>query len=277
VRKPPSTLLASPDEQEVEAVRSIIRSEFVELVDELGVEGGPRVQRVDDLFALLRDELRRLEDVFGLTGDHVITVEEEQNLTNYLVVRDYVEGLFTTWSGESGFRRRFGGGEARFLGTQLVLLARALSVVAESVEEAYNTMDAVFLGPAERQTVRIDFPATIRIDNREEPISTDAQGQPLQPPSMTVDELLSWVLRFATDEGPRLIQEGGRRGVAAIQPTAGRLQRLVLGASQANVQHVGFGRIRVRRSLIELAAQLGQVERLARELLLEGSASRNHG
>jgi hypothetical protein len=43
------------------------------LVSELGVEGGPRVQRVDDIFTLLRRELERLERVFGLTRENVIT------------------------------------------------------------------------------------------------------------------------------------------------------------------------------------------------------------
>jgi hypothetical protein len=261
-------LLASPDKQEVEAARAIVRTEFSELVSELGVEGGPRVQRVDDLFALLRRELERLERVFGLTRENVITVEEEQNLTNYLVVRDYLDGLFTTWSGERGFRNQFAGTEARFLGTQLVLMSRALSVVAESVEEVYNAMDAVNLGPAERQTVRIEFPQVIRIDNGENPLLSTAPGR---IPSMTVDELLSWVSRFATREGPTLIQDGGRRGVEAIQPIAERLQRLVLGASQANVPHIGFSRVRVRRALNELAAQLGQLERLARELSPNGT------
>ena len=260
-------LLPAPDLQEVEAARAIIRTEFIELVNELGVEGGPRVQRVDDTFSLLRQKLDDVEKFFGFTRDNVITVEEEQNLTNFLVIRDYIGGLEAAWSGARGFRSEFVGTGPKFLGTQLVLLSRALSVVAESVDEAYLVMDSVFLGPSERQTVRIDFPSTIRIDDLEVPILIDTHGRPVQPPPMLVDELLSWVMRFAADEGPQLIQEGGKRGVAAIQPTAQRLQRLVLGASQAKVQHVGFSRTRVRRSLMELAVQLGLVERLARELL----------
>jgi len=260
-------LLPAPDLQEVEAARAIIRTEFIELANELGVEGGPRVQRVDDIFSLLRQKLDDVEQFFGLNRDNVITVEEEQNLTNFLVIRDYIGGLEAAWSGARGFRSEFVGTGPKFLGTQLVLLSRALSVVAESVDETYLVMDSVFLGPSERQTVRIDFPLTIRIDDLEEPILIDTSGRSVQPPPMLVDELLSWVMRFAADEGPQLIQEGGKRGVAAIQPTAQRLQRLVFGASQAKVQHIGFSRTRVRRSLMELAVQLGQVERLSRELL----------
>jgi hypothetical protein len=145
-----------------------------------------------------------------------------------------------------------------------------LSVIAESVDEASRAMDAVMLGPAERRTVRIDFPLTIRRGNRDEPIDPEAPDPKTPPPSMLVDELLTWTARFATEEGPSLIQLAGRRGVAAVQPTAERLQRLVLGAAQANVPSIGFSRPRVRRALVELADQLGQVERLASELLSEG-------
>src|SRR5437660_93036 len=41
------------DPQDTEAVRAIIRSEMGELVNELGMPRGPRVQRVDSLFSLL--------------------------------------------------------------------------------------------------------------------------------------------------------------------------------------------------------------------------------
>jgi hypothetical protein len=122
--------------------------------------------------------------------------------------------------------------------------------VAESVEETYRVMDAVLLGPSERQTVLIDFPR---------------EGGETAPP-MLVEELLSWVARFATEEGPALIKEGGRRGVLAIQPVAVRLQRLVDAASRADVKHVAFKRVRVRRALEELASQIEQVARLANQL-----------
>jgi hypothetical protein len=255
------SLLPDFDPQETAAVRSIVHREFEELVEELSIEGGPRVQRVDDLFALLRLQLEQLEEEFGF-GDQsrVNTVEEEHNLTNYFVVRDYIFGLEEAWSGEGGFRDQFTGA-TKFLGTQLVLLSRSLSVVAESVTEVSLTMDSVFLGPSERQTVRINFPAKIRINGQDEDI---IPGQPGPAPAMLVSELLGWVERFAAEEGPALVQEGGRIGVTSIQPTAGRLQRLVLGAAQTTlVSHIGFNRQRVRRSLDELASQLGEVAQLA--------------
>jgi SdrD B-like domain len=267
-------LLSNFDQQEVDAARSIVRTEFIELVNEVGVEGGPRPQRVDDIFSLLRARLdgdppiKSVRVVFGLTPSSVITVEEEQNLTNFFVVRDYVEGLFTTWT---TFKRQFTSTDTnpKALGTQLVLLSRALSVVAESVDETNAVMDSVFLGPNERQTVIITFPRQVQIERRLVPILSDTPGE---PPPMVVDELMSWIGRFAKDEAPQLIQEGGKRGVEAILPITERLERLVIGAAQPGAStHIGFSRQRVRRALLELANQLGQVRRFATELLRNGT------
>jgi hypothetical protein len=243
-------------------VRAIVHKEFQELVDELGIEGGPRVQRVDDLFDVLEQQIDLLEDKFGFDDPKQInTVEEEQNLTNFLVVRDYVRGLDQAWQ---TFRAQFIGTGSKFLGTQFVLLSRALSVVAESVSEVELTMESVFLGPRERQTVRIEFPAQITLNGQLQPIFKVGT-----PPSMLVSELLDWITRFASDEGPALINDGGRIGISSVQTTADRLQRLVLGAAQTQtVTHIGFTRTRVRRALEELASQIGQVARLAQEVIL---------
>jgi hypothetical protein len=281
-------LRVDPDPQEVDAVRSIVKSELTELVAEFGFEGGPRVQRVDDLFQLLigyapgtqlltngrrtpptargnfivtlpphagqqvanvpvflnafgGGELGRLGDVFGFTKDQVNTIEEELNLTNYLVIRDYVDSLYGSWQ---NFRTSFLRGVDNFLGTQLILLQRTLSVVAESVSETTFAMDSVFLGPAERQTVRIDFPSNVA------------------PAPMYVDELLSWVQNFSTSEGTRIIEEGGKLGVRSIVDTLDLLQRLV-ESSVGRIRHPGARHPRVERTLTELAAQLGEAARLA--------------
>jgi hypothetical protein len=259
------------DNEETAAVRAIVRTEFVELVNELGREGGPRVQRVDDIFVMLKKHIKALEERFGLDPNRIVTVEEEQDLTNFEVIRDYVSGLDATWREN---RTKFTGNGSRYLGTQLVRLARALNSVAESVEETYRVMDAVLLGPSERQTVEINFPAQIQIDGRTEYLLTDDKGRPIrdaqgnlvEPPSMVVEELLSWVERFATEEGPTLIREGGRRGVQAIEPVAVRLALLVKAASQISIRHIAFTRTRVRRALSELADQLKEVADLAQQV-----------
>jgi hypothetical protein len=281
------TLRVDADPQETEAMRSIVRTEFAEVVNEFGVEGGPRVQRVDDLLEALigyvtptaitvpptpptprgdfsvslqgraglisapanadlllafgGGEVGRLGDLFGFTRNLVNTIQEEQNLTNYLVFRDYVRALYTSWL---EFRASFLRGVENYLGTQLILLQRTLSVVAESVDETTFAMDSVFLGPAERQTVRIDFPVNVA------------------PTPMYVDELLTWVQNFASAEGTRIVEDGGKIGVRSIVPTLQLLQNLVQN-SVGRIRHPAARHPRVRRTLGELASQLSEAARLA--------------
>src|SRR5262249_41325883 len=121
------------DDEETAAVRAIVRTEFIELVNEFGREGGPRVQRVDQIFDMLTAHIQDLQERFELKLDKVVTVEEEQNLTNFEVVRDYILGLSQTWE-QTKQRFNITGTDTKYLGTQLVRLSRALNSVAESVE-----------------------------------------------------------------------------------------------------------------------------------------------
>jgi hypothetical protein len=77
---------------------------------------------------------------------------------------------------------------------------------------------------------------------------------------MFVSELLSWVERFATDEGRKLIDEGGRLGVVAFRPTILLLEALVRAAlvppQDPNRMPAAYRRQRVQRAVRELADQL---------------------
>src|SRR5215831_15456930 len=154
------------DLEDSEAIRAIVRSSLTELVGELGREGGPRISRVDELFELLLGEhsslrdtenvagqLGLLRDRFGMRRQFVNTIGEEQNLTNFLILVDNSNSLRQTWISQRHFFDLKG--TDVFLGTQLVLLSRALTVVSESVEEVYFAMDSVFLGQAERQITEL--------------------------------------------------------------------------------------------------------------------------
>jgi hypothetical protein len=272
------------DPENVDAIRAIVQTELTELAEELGVEGGPRVQRVDQLFGfllgddpfddldILRDPdkvqgtLGVLRDRLGLNRKRINTIEEEQNFTNFLVVVDHVVSLAESWDAQRQFFVR-GSAVEPFLGTQLVLLSRDLEVIAESVHEVEFAMNSVFLGPAERQTLELRFPATPQTGTGQQTGAPIIAGTP----PMFVSELLSWVERFATEEGRQLIDEGGRQGVVAFRPTILLLQALVQAAqvTPAGLQDptrmpAAYRRQRVQRALRELADQLaGAAERVA--------------
>jgi Carboxypeptidase regulatory-like domain len=282
-------LRADSDNEETEAARAIVRSELTELVNELGVEGGPRVERVDALFQLLLGlipgqlppsdpltvggQLGRLREAFGLKRLGVNTVDEERNLTNFMILVEYVSSLKTSWESQREFFAR--AGAQPFLGTQLVLLSRALGVVAESVQEVQLVMDSVFLRSAERQTVSLTFAGkTVTVPGK---TPTPVVFQfPSHTAPLFVSELLAWAERFASEEGPRLIQDGGRAGVNAFFPTIDDLRRLVRGAliptqdqPPANPLPAAYRTVRVQRALQELAVGLDEVARLADPLKLQ--------
>ena len=87
---------------------------------------------------------------------YINTVEDEQNYTNYLIINDYVIGLKASWNSVRKYFDHTGAAEP-FLGTQLVLVSQGLTAAAEAVQQVTFAMDSVFLGPAERQTIRLLF------------------------------------------------------------------------------------------------------------------------
>jgi hypothetical protein len=264
----------SADPEVITALREIARSQVTELVNELGILGGPRVFRVNRYFYwligqtitgdpaqtlvtnpdLVTGTLGQLRDELGLQSSAnpwVNTVIDEQVVTNFRILSDYVTSIAMTWINNYSFFLRdsvglFGGAMPQaFLGTQLVLVSRQLSVVSEAVNEVRFTMDSVFLGPAERETLIIQF-----------------SGTPPQP-SMFVEELLRWIESFSTDEGANLIQKAGRLGIGrGFLDFAQQLQGLVLGAiTPVNIASIppGYMTRRVQLAWQNLADQLTEL------------------
>jgi hypothetical protein len=273
------TPLASiADREDVDSIRSIVRSRVVEIVNELSLEGGPRTQRVDELFERLTGlvldndtenvdffvvadsvagELGVLRQRFGFLRDQINLIAEEEDFTNFLIIVDSIGSLFITWQQVRGLFRRdagqlAGNADAPFLGTQLVLLSRQLGVITETVRETYFAMDSVFLGAAERQTVLLPL------------IDEGGLGT-----SILLSELLDWIDRFVTEEGPRLVEDSGTDGVNALEPTIRRLSKLTTsaatltpGAGTATIPPTFFTG-RVQLALRQLAGQLVTATTLA--------------
>ncbi|MBV9083553.1 MAG: hypothetical protein JOZ62_12815, partial [Acidobacteriaceae bacterium] len=256
------------DAEDIAALKAIARSQLTELVRELGFAGGPRVSRVNQYFQMLITSgafppaagglvtdpdqiggtLGTLRDLLGLNfteQDFVNTVQDEQDLSNFRILSDYITSLAQSWINNQGF---FGlDTPTPFFGTQLVLLSRQLLEVAETVDEVRFTLDSVFIGPAERQTLELQFgPGT---------------------PPLFIEDLLTWIQSFAATEGPQLIQDGGKLAVqSSFLPIVKQLQALVRGARNLNLNRRlprGFHTSRVQRALEEVQDGLDELESLA--------------
>jgi hypothetical protein len=270
--------------EDIQALKSVIQTQLTALVAELGIPGGPRVQRVNQLFGLLlgtatfwanpptkspqivpqtdpdqldaTGTLGNLRDEMGLSLISnltlVNTVVDEQNVSNFRIICDYITSLAQSWLNNYSFFVLNSGAQP-FLGTLLVLLSRQLSVIAEKVNEVRFTLDSVFIGPSERQSLTLNFPV-------------DGKGNPVPP--MFLEDLLFWIENFATQEGPQLITEGGRYAVGTSFLTTAvilldTVQQIPASPNAATPIPDGFFTPRVQRSLQDLTDQLSQLERLA--------------
>lgn len=249
------SLLPDADEEEVEAARTILRQGWIEFVNELETEGGPRAPRANQISERLKQQLiPKLGALLGMvkvvngqpqkaantrpmiTRANVITPDEEVNLTNFIALADYIFAVDQSWD---SYRTDFFQAD---LGSGLVLLSRALSVTAETVDEITAAMDSVFVGPAERMVAKIDLQGPYK--------------------DMVVEELLSWITTFASNEAPMLVQDGGKRGVEAILPTADLFRELVgqfIWQIDTGKLPTGLQQQRVKNPLNELMDYLNTV------------------
>ncbi|MGY1665509.1 hypothetical protein [Geodermatophilus sp. SYSU D00696] len=250
-------LLETTDDEVCAALKSVIETEFRELVEELGRLGGPRVPRVDQLWRVLlgyestavtdpdlvEGRLGELREELGLrqagSDDRVNNAAEEQQLTSFRIIVDDLVSLRTSWDRDKRF---FGGGDDNpFLGLQLVRLERQLSVVAGSVDELRAALDAVLIDVDERRTFRI----------------------PISGGSIILEDLLDWAVDLATQEGPHLIRGGGRLAIPrALLPAALELRDLVDQAIDDEGDQdgdLGIHSVRVQEALRSLCRHLHEV------------------
>ncbi|QOJ22861.1 MAG: hypothetical protein HRU78_03680 [Gammaproteobacteria bacterium] len=258
------------DKEDNESMRSMVRFELNELVNELGRVGGPRIQRVGGYFTQLLGKessqidtekvgghLGDLATRFGLNRCQVLTVAEEQNLTNFLIMVDYTQSLFQTWEAQKDFFSRIKSGKDKFLGTQLVRLSQTLAVIVESVHEVYVVMDSVFFGAEERQVTVLKF-------------SESTPSTKIEP--ITVADLLSWVEHFAAVEATQIIENSGKDGVKLVASMLDELRNLmekVSGFKQSNINNKlpqAFFASRVTEALSSIAHYLTEAHAIADEI-----------
>jgi hypothetical protein len=278
------TLRPDADDAYVTVVRQLVQSQLTELVNELGFQGGPRVVRVDQYFHMLmgvhidgngteaasdgdipndpdhvRGTLGSMRDEMGLRTtpqarfrSYINTVEDEQNVTNFRVIVDYVGAILNSWLNSAHF---FATLKTPFLGTQLVWISRQLGVVSEAVDEIRFLLDANLVGPAERETMWL-YNLTF----------TQRDGSQGTLPDISLEALLSWIQTFVRKEAPDIIRNGGRLGIGVdIERMIHQLShyaRALVVHSQGDADF-RLNNERVRPALRKLAAQLHELARMA--------------
>lgn len=262
------------DPEFVKALREMAKSQMNQILGELGAVGGPSVLRVNTYFQILLGQgdplpkkgevefdpdsidgtLGTLRNTYGVyfgQNPFLNSIEDEQDITNFRVISDYMTSLLQSWVSNATFFL-LGTNTPAFFGTQLVLISRQFSVIAETVNEVRFAMDSVFIGPSERQTLLLEF----------------ADGA---TPAMFVEDILQEIQDFVSSEGPRLLRDGGKISIPNnILPVIRNLKHLVhMAHTPADIRNFnklpdGYRTVRARRSLHDLDEQLKALIGLAR-------------
>jgi hypothetical protein len=259
------------DPEYVKALREMARSQMTEIVKEFGAAGLPSILRIDTYWEILlgqhpsrhknvefdpdkiKGTLGELRDTYGIKfrgNKFNNSIEDEQDITNFRMISDYMTSLMQSWIANREFFI-VAPNRLAFFGTQLVLISRQLNVIAETVNEVRFTLDSVFIGPNERQTLLIEF-----------------RDRSLSP--MFLEDVLVEIERFVTDEGPRLLRDGGKISVTNnILPVVRSLKHMIEQAHDpVNRTKIpdGFRTARVRRSLDDLQDQLRDLIQLTEQV-----------
>ena len=250
------------DPEYVKALREMARSQMTEIVRELGVVGLPSILRINTYFEILLgqhdpevefnpDEIQgtlgELRDTYRIEfigNPFNNSVGDEQVITNFRVISDHMTSLLQMWISNRDFFR-LGTTKPTFFGTQLVLISRQFNVITETVNEVRFTLDSVFIGPNERQTLLLEF--------------ADASHFP----PMFLEDVLDEVEKFATEEGPRLLRDAGKISVTnnllpVVDTLAGLINQAHNPANGAAIPD-GYRTARVQKSLDDLEDQLNQL------------------
>jgi hypothetical protein len=144
-----------------------------------------------------------------------------------------------------------------FLGTQLVWISMQLGVVNEAVEELRFVLDSVFIGDAERKTLLMDG-LTGDID------PNTRQGRSL--PAITLAGLLSMIQSLVTEDGPEIIQTGGKFGIGEYFKIMVAQLREYVSATFRFARREEFSALNTNRVLVALSKlerQLGELQNTA--------------
>lgn len=262
------------DPEYVKALREMARSQMNAIVTELGNVGGPSTLRVNTYFGILlgtpqpitfsgpnattpvfdpdqiQGTLGELRDTYGIYfqkdsqgNPFSNSIEDEQDITNFRVISDYMTSLLQTWISNGQFFVLGLQNQPAFFGTQLVLISRQFSVIAETVNELRFALDSVFIGPSERQTLLLQFANNI--------------------PAIFLEDMLEEIESFVSDEGPGLLQNGGRISVTNnVLPVMNSFFQMVREARRpVNLRQLpdGYRTVRVQRAIDDLRDQISEL------------------
>ena len=214
------------DPDQVEKVRGMVELEVRGLVEEFGRLDGPREQRVE--FYL--DALLGPGEATGHVGDFVrllvaadvskdyTSLDEQKEKANRELLRRQVRNLKAAWEDYKAAVPPPAAGKPGTFSERVVEANQLLAAVAETNGNLLAAMDAIGFTVAERRISRIAAGV---------PALTTLGDRGLAPSTIVVNDLTDWIEKYATNQGPYLVDALGQPGLDLVTDEAAVLFAIV--------------------------------------------------
>ncbi len=232
------TFMPEADQEEVEALRSLVQSEIYAFVEEVGRVDEPRETRVEAYLNAININLiefgRR-----GLLDDPrlVTTIGDEAQTAGFQLLKNYTSILRTIWN---DFNRSVRIVPTFSLSEQVERANIVLPVIAQSNVDFEAALDSVAFTESEQRSraarfselggqqiallprVRVAL-GNVFITQNNLALYNFIVNLGLQLPDFTVRDLADWLDRFANIEGPAILVESGQFGLDFVLDEADTL------------------------------------------------------
>ncbi|MBU7587368.1 MAG: hypothetical protein KAF91_31820 [Nostoc sp. TH1S01] len=183
------TFVCEADKERFEALRSLIQSQIVSLVEEFGRADEPRSVRVSALFRSLQEYVVELGKQ-GRFNDPSLAaiIEDDDQITKFKVLTNYVKLMEQSWEDYYGPEKS---GEVYSISERADRARVMLPILSQANQDLGDALNSVGLSPTERRSRACLFTM----------LQSSANEISARLPDITISDLQDWLYRFSTMEG----------------------------------------------------------------------------
>ena len=202
------TFVSEADKERFEALRSLVQSQIVALVEEFGRADEPRSARVLSTLRSLQEYVIELGEQGQFNNPLLAaTIDDEDQITKFDVLTNYIKLMSRTWAEYYNAEKS---GRVYSISERADRARVLLPIVSQANQDLSNALESVGLSATERRSRACLF-TTLRSpaievfsgsDKGSDLLSTTENETSAWLPDITVSDLQDWLNRFSTMEAP---------------------------------------------------------------------------
>jgi len=198
------TFVSQADKERFEALRSLVQSQIMSLVEEFGRADEPRSARVLSTLRSLQEYVIELGEQ-GQFNDPLLaaTIDDEDQITKFDVLTNYIKLMSRTWAEYYSAEKS---GRVYSISERADRARVLLPIVSQANQDLGNALESVGLSATERRSRACLFTTlqspVIELLNPQGSTSAVENEISASLPDITVSDLQDWLNRFSTMEAP---------------------------------------------------------------------------